>query len=109
MNNSREGYSLDNITQSDIERFVAKEGKKAQRTLSILGKNEQLLKAIQTPIGQELLSDALSSIDHLLEKIIDEKADDKDRADYRALRTLTTRWTEKIKTYQEALHKVKNT
>ncbi len=99
---------MDNITPTDIERFVAKEGKKAQRTLSILGKNEQLLKAIQTPIGQELLSDALQNIDFLLEKIIDEKADEKDKADYRALRTLTIRWTEKIQAYQEALHKVKS-
>jgi hypothetical protein len=99
---------LDNLTPTDIEKFVAKEGKKAQRTLSILGKNEQLLNAIQTPIGQELLSDALQNIDCLLEKIIDEKADEKDRADYRALRTLTIRWTEKIHAYQEALMKVKN-
>ena len=100
---------MDNLTPNDIERFVAKEGKKAQRTLSILGKNEQLLKAINTPIGRELLNDAVVNIDRLLEKIINEDADEKDRADYRALRTLTLKWTEKIHAYQDALHKVKNT
>lgn len=100
---------MDNLTATDIERFVAKNGKKAERVLKILAKNEQFKNALSTPLGQELLNDSIDRMESLLEKIIDEKDDDKDRADFRALRAITTRWAEKIYTYQKALAEAKNT
>ena len=95
------------LTSADIERFVARTGKKAERILNILGKNEQFLNAISSPLGQELLTDSVERMELLLEKIIDEKADDKDRADFRALRAIATRWAERINVYQKALVEAK--
>lgn len=39
----------------DYERYVGKYGKRASQKLSVAGKNQQLINAMNTPVGKEFL------------------------------------------------------
>ena len=100
-----------NRTLGDIEDYIKRHGKKGQekvsRILSSLGKSEQFLNAIQSPLGTELLTDLISMMEEKLDKIINETADDKDRADYRACKILSLRWADRINAYNKNLTELK--
>lgn len=94
------------INQQVIENFIQKHGKKASQILSALGKSQPFIEAIQTNIGQELLKDALEMIQERLDKIINEEATELEKAEYRVLRTITTRWVDKINNHTKLLSEV---
>lgn len=100
-----------NRTLIDIEGYITRHGKKgkemASRLLSALGKNEQFLNAFNSPLGSELLTDLISMMEEKLDKIIDETADDKDKADFRAAKNLSMRWVGKINEYNRNLKQLK--
>ena len=100
-----------NRTLMDIEDYINKHGKKgkemAGRLLSALGKNEQFLNAFNSPLGSELLTDLIDTMESKLDKIIDESATDKDRADFRAAKDLSLRWVSKINEYNRNLKQLK--
>lgn len=96
-----------NVSHNEMEEFLKKGGKRAAQVLSILGKQQQFLKALSTPIGQELLRDILEMMEERLEKIVKEDADEGIRAEYRVLRTLAGKWRDRVNSYYDGLKKVK--
>lgn len=98
---------MHDVTLSDIEAFLKKEGKHGERVLATLGKNSQFLNAISTPLGQELLKDSVARLEVLLEKIVNEQAEPKELAEYRVLRDLIYTWAERITKYVADLNKIK--
>ena len=96
------------VTPNELERFIANNRDKAKTILSVLGKNRQFLNAVQSPIGQELLNDGIQRMQVLLEKIVNEDADEKDKAEFRCYREITTSWADKIFQHQKAIEEIKN-
>lgn len=91
-----------------IEKFLETHRDKAAKVISVLAKRAKFKVAIETDIGQELMIDALSSMEELLDKIIMERATKEEKADFRALRKIMTKWQDKIAAYNKAVYKVEN-
>ena len=96
------------VNSQQLEKFLNTHGQKAAKVVSVLAKRSKFKTAVETDIGQELLIDALASMEELLESIIMEKATAKDKATFRALRMITTKWIDKIAAYNREVYKVEN-
>ena len=46
-------------------------------------------------------------MENILEKIINEDSDDKERAEFRVLRNITSEWSEKINTFNKAKEEIR--
>ena len=97
---------MPNSTQ--IEKFLNTHRDRSAKIITVLAKRAKFKAAIETDIGQELMIDALSSMEEILEKIIMETATPKEKADFRALRMIMTKWQDKIAAYNKAVFKVEN-
>lgn len=75
--------------------------KNASTLLSVLGKDKEFLTALDTPIGQELLRDAVLSIERIMDLIIHEKEESQDKADLRAYLSILRRWQGRISQYND--------
>ena len=84
---------------TQLARKMGKEN--ASALLSTLGRDKQFLNAIETPMGQELLKDAVSSIENIISLILDEKDELKDRAELKAYLTITNKWQKTITRYHK--------
>lgn len=91
---------------NEAVQLVKKHRSRSGRLLSYLGEKHALIVALDTKIGGELLEDAVARMDALLLKIINESAGDIERAEYRVLRDITTRWASKIDAYFKTLTKI---
>jgi len=96
-----------NVTKEELERFINKHGKNASKMLSILGKGQQFVNAIESPVGTEIMGEMLTALEIKLELIINEKADAKDLAEYRVLRNLANNWVNKINDHLNRVEEVK--
>jgi hypothetical protein len=75
--------------------------KNASSLLSVLGKNKQFLSALETPVGQELLKDAVSSVEGKIELILAEKDKPNDRAELQAYLAIIRKWQGYINRYNK--------
>ena len=85
-----------------LDRLNRKMGaKQASVFLSVLGREQQFLNAINSPIGQEIYKDALVSAENLFHSILYEKSDNenKDRAELRAYLNIIEKWNDRIDNY----------
>jgi len=95
-------------TLEEIEKYTDKHGpQKTGRLLSALGKDRQFMAAWDTPAGQEIMSKLLSMADEGLDRIINETADDRVRAEYRVCMTLLKYFRDRINKYQKNLNELK--
>lgn len=90
-----------------IESLLARTGMRGAKLLTILGKQSQFMRAIESEVGQQLLRDALSISESLLDKIVHEEATEGERAEYRALKKILLTWAARINGYHENLSKIK--
>ncbi len=98
----------ESILLDDIEKYGKKHGSTpTSKLLSVLGRQRQFIQAWETPVGKEILSDLILLAEEQLEKIVEEKADDKDRADYRVCKKLLTKFRDKINSYNQNLTRLK--
>jgi hypothetical protein len=96
------------ITPADIEKFTAVHGRtKASRTLALLNRGSKFSIAIASELGQEFLKELMVKSDLLLLKIIDNKATEDEKAEYRVVSDIFNRWAKKIGDYQKLRNKVK--
>jgi len=95
-------------SSEQFERFIAAHGEKANRILTVMAKRAKFMEAIKTDIGQELLIDVAASMETLLDKIIMERATTQEKADFRALRMIMNKWTDKIRAYNRDIFMVEN-
>lgn len=92
------------INQSELNKYFKNGG--SPDLLSTLGKDEKFAEALNSDIGRALLADAATSGERLLQKIVNETATDKDRADYRAYRDILLSWALRIARKDENEKKV---
>lgn len=92
----------------EMEALLARKGKKkGNEVFNVLGRTEGFIKIIRKDIGRELLLEIAADLDKLFEKIINEEATEVERADFRALRKIGRRWTEKINAFEAALEEIR--
>ena len=88
--------------QIRLQQLARKMGsKRASILLSVLGKDKAFKNALETPIGQELLKDAVSSIEDKISLILEEKDAQNDRAELRAYMNIVNKWTNIINQYNK--------
>lgn len=92
----------------EVERFLSTRKKKeGERVFKALGKTQGFFQAINTPLGQEILSSVVERMEIILERIINEEADAKEKAEFRVLRNITSEWSDKINTFQKAAAEIR--
>jgi len=96
---------MSNQKQQQFESFVGKEGRKAAHILSNLGKKKKFVDALATDVGQELLKDILRMSESKLNKIIDDKADEFDRATFKLCKFLANKWADRVNSYNHGMQK----
>lgn len=96
------------ITIDQLEEFIERFGRRATNTMSVLGKYEPFMQAIQSEIGRELLQDDISRHEVLLVKIYNDQADDLEKAEFRYLKRRLLTASERIRLWLEGLKKIKN-
>ena len=93
-----------------MDQLARKMGQKqASSFLSVLGREQQFVSAINSPVGQELYKDIIMSAENLLHNIIYEKCENEamDRAELRAYLNIMSRWNKRIDLYYEHQDKLK--
>jgi hypothetical protein len=95
------------LTRNEIDDFLKKARKRGERTLSLLGKYQEFIKALSTPIGNELLSDLITKHEILLDKISNLNATDEEKMMYKVVRELILVWSTRIANFNEAVNSIK--
>ena len=97
---------MDYPTFDKIELFLSKTGQKGSDLLSVLGKQVSFIQAYDSEVGQQLLKDVIALMEHHLEAIIEEKATPEERAEFRVLRKILFKWSERINAYRANVDKI---
>jgi hypothetical protein len=95
---------MDNtVTAETLANFLRQNRKEGARTLSILGKHQPFVEAMQSQVGKEILNEAVLLHEHLLLKVGSLTATDEEKMEYKNLQTIIYRWSEKIVRYEKAM------
>jgi len=95
-----------------VQRYIQTHGQKAEKVLAIMGKNRQLVNALSSPLGKELLKDVLELNEQALTKLLETDINESKerfaeiRAEYKSSATLLQKYLDKINKFQEGLDKV---
>lgn len=101
---------MTDLHTTDVEMFIRNVGvKNADRVLKVLSRHVAIYEAMNTPLGQIFMKEVMDNIDLILEKIIEEKATDQDKADFRAYKKIAESWANKILAYKEGITQIKET
>ena len=101
-------YSKEEITK--LDQLSRKMGaKQASVFLSVLGRDQQFLNAVNSALGQEIYKDIIVSAENLLHNILYEKCENEamDRAELRAYLNIMNKWNKRIDAYYEKQDKFK--
>ena len=88
-----------NKTLTQLARKMGKAN--ASQLLSVLGKDKQFINAVESPVGQELLKDAVTCVEDKISIIMQEKDEVKDRAELKAYLNIITKWQTIINRYNK--------
>jgi hypothetical protein len=95
-----------NETNAQVMEYLSKMGERGHKTLIILGKMQDYITAVNSKIGQELMSELITEHERLLIKVASLEATDEDKAYYKAVSRLLGVWATKIATYENKLKEV---
>jgi hypothetical protein len=85
-----------------LTQLARKMGKNnASSLLSVLGRDRQFVNAIESPEGQELMKDAVSSVEDKISLILQEKDEPKDRSELKAYLNILSKWQGIINNYHK--------
>ena len=91
------------VTAEQLADFLKRKGRAGSQTLSVLGKYQPFTEAINSEIGQQILKDAIGLHESLLFKVADLTATPDETMEYKAIRKIILKWSERIATYDKAL------
>lgn len=81
----------------DVQKIVNVKGKENTKIfLEVLARDKQFKAAVDTPIGVELMGDAINQLKNLVEKVLDEKDTPQIRAEIRGYRGILNSWSARI-------------
>jgi len=96
-----------NLTQSEIDAFKLKHGRKGAQTLDYALKHKQFYEDLQTKGGMYLVKDLMELMEKLLQKNVNNLLNEQERAEYKAYRDLFLRWERQYDTFRNASKKIK--
>ena len=91
------------VTAEQLANYLKKTGKVGAKTMHVLGKYTPFIQAMATTIGQEIMADALRRHDMLLDRVASLEVTDGEKGEYKALREIIMKWSEKIANYEANL------
>jgi len=91
------------VTAEQLADLLKRKGRFGAQTLSILGKHQPFVEAINSELGKQLLKDAIGLHESLLGKIATLTATPEETMEYMAIRKIIMKWSERIATYEKAL------
>lgn len=91
------------VTTERLANFLRENGRAGAKTLSVLGHFQPFVDAFNSEIGKELLQDAIASHERLLLKVAALEATPDETMEYKALRGIILRWSERIARYNKAM------
>ena len=91
---------------TELEQYLNTHGKHASMTLSLLGKLQPFLNALNSELGQELLKDDIVQHEILLTKIYNENATIQELAEFRYLKNRLRKIAERVNTYNEKVREI---
>lgn len=94
---------------NDLNDFLRRKGKKGSTILSILGKLEPFVSAMQTEVGFEILKDDIARLEDLSIKIYNEQATEMEMAEFRYLKGRIEKVQSRINLYIEKLKEINDT
>ncbi|MFQ5493604.1 MAG: hypothetical protein ACE5DX_05615 [Candidatus Dojkabacteria bacterium] len=94
------------LSARQIEDFQKKLGRKASPVLKYLSRNVGFYEAFTSPLGEEIIKEHAVNMDKLLEKIYNEEATDKEKAEFRVLKEIGLRIVKKINAYNNHISSV---
>lgn len=100
-------HTYSNLTADELLLYLYKKRSRAKDSLTILSRYRHFIEAMETPVGQHLLIDALNRHDELLLRISAIDTTDAEKMEYRALKNILNKWSEKIANYYSELNKIK--
>lgn len=101
------------LDQTELETFLTLFGKRAKPFIKILGDHQAFMSVIQTPIGTQILKDAVAGMQKAMSQAahwdkIDEPKKERCLADMRAYKDICERWATIIEAYNESVKTIKD-
>ena len=88
--------------RAKLEKLAKRIGNENAKTLlSVLGREKGFIDAINSPLGEELLKDAIFAVENKLDLILNEKDKPEDRAEVRVYMSILRKWTSRINKYSQ--------
>ena len=84
------------MREEQIDKLQKRYRNKLPQFLEALAKGKQFKKALETPLGGELLQDIIDSLKDRIVLVVEEQDTKETRAEIRALREIIRKWTKKI-------------
>ena len=94
------------VTAEQLADYLKRKGRAGSQTLSVLGKSQPFMEAIKSEIGQQLLKDAVGLHESLLFKVADLTATPEETMEYRAVRKIILKWSDRIALYEKNMAEV---
>lgn len=95
------------LTTEEVDLFLEKFKKRGERTLSVLGKLQDVNAALNDPMGKLLLKWLVDQHEMLLDKVADLTATDTEKIRYTVVRELLLDYCDKIQTYRGTINEIK--
>ncbi len=96
------------ISPRDLQKLLESKGKRGADAISVLAKKYPYLNEIfNTEIGRNILSKDLNDFDALIEKIVDEKANPEELAEFRVIKRRILQLSETLRGYLTQVDQVK--
>jgi hypothetical protein len=100
---------LDNITKESRRGYIEKHGRRGQMIIDAVNKILPSLQMIfDTEIGREILKEDIERCEFLLERIVDFKATDEDKIEFRYLRDRIIMLGKKLEVFFDYLKNIKS-
>jgi hypothetical protein len=91
------------VTAEQLAAYLRRTRRAGAKTLSILGHFQPFMEAMQSPLGKEILNDAITVHEELLQKVGSLTATDDEKMEYKNLQKIIYRWSERIARYEKAM------
>jgi hypothetical protein len=99
---------LDSISKESFSEYLEKHGKRGQMVVDGLsGILSELQMIFETSVGKEILKDDVERCEYLVTLIMEEKASDLEKAEFRYLRGRIIGIGEKLSKYLDLVNKIK--
>jgi len=95
------------LTSGEVDLFLEKFKKRGERTLSVLGKLQDVNQALNDPLGKVLLKWLITQHEELLDKVADLSATDVEKIRYTVVRELLLDYCDKSQTYRGTINEIK--